>query len=315
MDRKWNNFIDHLKKVDLKLIEVDELLEMLELIPNEFFQKYRIRSGSSIVRVRPNIINAYFFYPCEIAHPSGKKVIERIKMGRANDSKESVFYGCIPLFTETNSDRKNFNNIMLQIVSLSETGQIVGSPETPIEMLFTLGHWNLKSDINVIILPHFEPFLKKNEYANQVHKLYLNSLEKNHPEIKEDALKISEFFASEYAKPVERTELFNYKISVAFRKLQNKRGFAGIVYPSVKGSGATFNVVLNPLLVENNTLQLQNVIVFRVIRQDKENMPFVDLYAKTFQPDGKFIYQDSYRSPQNARREFNIMMKNLHNLK
>lgn len=291
------NYLNELRHIGLENIRTDDLLSKLKHMPEAIYHSITLPPGQSIVRTRRNSTNGYFTHPHQISHITDPKKHKSIRIGRANDDGEAIFYGSIPY---PNSD------IITQFGSLIETKGIQGYPTETAEELYTIGHWKLTRPLKTVVLPHFEHYHKKNPYLGQLNRDYLRILDKESLDFKRDSILASTFFALEFAKDVLPHKIYDYKLSVTFRKLLWSRGLKGIIYPSVRLKGEVLNIAIDPSIIDFNGLTLKEVYVSRIIRQGAYNLIYPEMTVKEFGENGKFIYRETNISPQEMRRQFRL---------
>jgi len=175
-------------------------------------------------------------------------------------------------------------------VAYHEVSNLFNDP-TSTEEHYVGGLWKVVEPVNVIALVHHQAFTSKNERLKQLHDQYELAVKKD-PDMAERSLRLSEFLANDFAKPVPRDKDWQYKISAAFATHVKKLGIDGLMYPSVKADGDTsvFNVALTPTSVDNK-LKLEEISAVRVVKLSNGSVtPLPSLHDPNV--SGKFQWQE-----------------------
>lgn len=271
--------VEELKSYNLKDVPIERVKETLHKIGKLPAFAIKIDAGQYIVRSRNSHEWVNFEYPKNISYISEPSIIPKI--GRANAHGATIFYGSIPFDIE----KQNGNQVFAMVeasVSMSS------NDEFEFEEYATLGKWRVIKDFIVIGIISHKQFIKKNKHLELMHSEFLEFLD-TLKEKKEDYEYVTEYIASEFAKEVH--QIFEYKISAAFSDILFARGFAGILFPSIKSEGEYFNLALPPDVVDN-CLQLEKVAVWRIKKKGKHISMNPYLYSEALNNEGKFVWRD-----------------------
>ncbi len=80
----------------------------------------------------------------------------------------------------------------------------------------------------------------------------------------EDYAKFSEFMASEFSKPVDDSQKYNYKISSVQTKVLESKGIKSVIFPSVKAYGEEFNIAIHPNFFNLGFFSLEEVVLWKL---------------------------------------------------
>lgn len=221
--------LKNLKKLDLNsehsYSTINSIIKDQVIIP---YFKSTVHIGKVLYRARIND-DKPFTLKSEISYKSDTN---SIKYGRANRSRQSVFYAA---HTEE--------------TAIFEVSKILrGINRVPVEYI-SIGVWYVIRPFDVFSIFSDEEFLRKNK---NIWTNYLTHLEKNptfkHPLIQDHLKAISDEFAKKISNENE------YKISCAlFNRMmeEKKANVGGILYPSVEYEKNDLNIVLIPEFVDN----------------------------------------------------------------
>ena len=66
----------------------------------------------------------------------------------------------------------------------------------------------------------------------------------------QESILVSNYFANCFANPNTPND-YDYLLSACFAEMTVEKGFAGVMYPSVRAEGQGFNVAIHPYFVDN----------------------------------------------------------------
>jgi len=226
--------------------EINEILESSSFIYNELFcyfsilkslpvYNYKLPKGNSFYRARKNDNFTNFQHISDLYSPP-KTLVKNFS--RANAPFQSVFYV---------SDTWETNLVELKPFLLS--GLAIGDV-----IWVTQAKWKLIQDLNLIILPDF----KNPKMAGFINNFI--------SELSENQIQFLSFINSFFSKPINPTkdDSKTYQLTTAFcnallaESVRNKKPIDGIIYTSVENNSG-FNLALNPILIEQNKMKIENV--------------------------------------------------------
>jgi len=207
---------------------------------------------------RHNKGEIFFEHSHELSYRTDILNIENF--GRANEPGQGLFY-C--------NDNKNQETGISEAISIFR-----GNTESQEEIL-TIGAWDLKKPLNLImILPTEQNYGKNSEFDKM--KEFYNGFEKSKEF--EDLKRLNEFLANEFTLDLEKQKS-NYKITCAFANYIKEKfpEIDGIIYASVKSEFKGTNMVLWPEVVDE---KLDFVAARKSIFKRLADKTFVEI--KTF---------------------------------
>ena len=251
---------DNLEYVDYKMI-----YQSIADLKEKFVPTALIKKGWFIDRVRINKTGNVFSNIEQVSYIHDKdKLDKQVDFGRANEPKQSIFYGSI-ISPQIQQPR---------IVAYFETSELLKELDKfdNVEEIFTLSRWTILEDIEVVEMIFSDEALKVNEY----NKLSLEHQMKNykHLPLADHYENQGRFFSNEFARgDINNNETYKYKISAAYSNYiwRNSR-LKGITYPSVASNYLGQNVALLPEIVDK-FLKLELVGMFKFEKKNGINLP------------------------------------------
>jgi hypothetical protein len=219
-----------------------------------------LHAGKVIHRARINNNDEVF---SSVAQLSFKPPEYNTTYQRASTPTTTMFYGAV--LPEDDEESKIKTE---RIIAASEISHLLREKNAPDgEQTITFSKWRVTQDIPLLTIVHNRHFIEKNKNTLRLYELF-RQFSEQHPEIVEQALALSEYFADEFAKPIINQD-YDYLISAVFSERTLKQGLAGVYYPSVRTDGDGFNVAISPDFV-NTSLELEAVAECTVYRKGKQ---------------------------------------------
>lgn len=266
-EEEVNQAITILKSIDLKTAEdkkaiVDEISK-IGYIP---YLITRLPPGKPVYRARPNnggefgIVKDLSYVP-----PEKNRIYKR-----ASTPDNTMFYGAI-----RSEKEDGLMSISENVVLLCEASKLYRNRDIIEEdtELLTFGRWILTKEIPIISIIQHEGFKDESEWLKNFRTDYKRFI-RQFPTIRNQIIKITNFIADEFAKPVEDEENFNYKISAVFTEhiLNNAKSnglnIGGVLYPSRQAEGSGLCVAIHPDWV-NECMELEGVLEIKVHKKSK----------------------------------------------
>ena len=227
--------------------KINDILKFSSFIYDELFcyfstlqsipvYNYNLPKGNSFFRARKNESFANFQNISDLYSPP-KLLVKNYS--RANTPLQSVFY--VSDTWETNlAELKPF---LLDGLAI---GDVIWITQTKLKQI---------QDLNLVILPDFKN-PKMTEFINN----FVSRLSENQ-------IQFLSFINSFFSKPINptKTDSKTYQLTSAFcnavlaESVRNKNPIDGIIYTSVE-HGSGFNLALNPSLIEQNKIVVENVV-------------------------------------------------------
>ena len=130
----------------------------------------------------------------------------------------------------------------------------------------TFGLWEVIGQLNMVTI--FDPTKDyKLPLLQRLKENYLAHINQ-HPELKATTLEFLTYLSQEFSKPVKDKDNNQYMISAIFSEIAvNKRGYDGVIYPSVKADGIGLCIALHP----NAMNKLKPVLVsqYNIVRDEE----------------------------------------------
>jgi len=276
--------ISQLQALNLKTASHDEVIAVMARIEKIMLFGFTLPVDSYVMRVRPSETAdcwSKWLFEENISYIRDTSIIA--PYNRASFEGDSMFYGCAGLADQF----KEAVHVAYNEVSNLFNDPVYASKEEH----YVAGLWKVVDPVNVIALVHHQAFSSKNERLKQLNDQYQWAV-KQDPDMAERSLRLSEFLANDFAKPVPKDEGWKYKISAAFSTHVRKLGIDGMIYPSVKADGDTsvFNVALTPTSVDTK-MKLKEVSAVRVVKLNNGSVtPLPSLHDPNV--SGKFQWQE-----------------------
>jgi hypothetical protein len=226
-----------LKTIKLSEYPVDDIKNLF----NEFGILASIvvhfHPGKSIMRARPNsekdrfeMKKDYSFKPQEF----------NTTYQRASTPNQTMFYGTV---VPDKLEEGELNN--MRIIGVAETIPMLRDITKSGYQKISFGRWVVVEDLNLIAIVQKDDFYGASNYTRELSDAYQDFLRNIPADIAEKSLEISNFLANEFAKG-EINNHSDYLISALFSELVTKKGYDGILYPSVRVAGHGFNIAITP---------------------------------------------------------------------
>ena len=259
--------LEYLKSINSKLENIDYqyiigiIKEVIQKIP---ISSAIIKKGAFIYRARinkkckfPEISKVKEFKDeKDISYISDKKkLVKRIKYGRANKPKESMFYGSL----------KSSKIKCERITALYEISDLLNDKEAINEEgeIYTVGRWYVKEDFEVAETVFSEEAIKNNPDIKKAFDHHLGLLY-DIPN-KDFYINQLKFFSNEFAREIKTHN--DYKISCAYADIiLNNTRILGITYPSVRTEYKSDNIALTTWAVDNY-LELKLAGMYKIYKK------------------------------------------------
>lgn len=263
-----NDTIRYLEDVKdrLEFVPYETIYNSIANMRDKFIPTAILHKGWYIDRVRVHKNqDELFTNELQVSYIHDKEVIDKyVKFGRANNEKQSVFYGAV----ETEEIRQQ------RVVAYFETSELLKElnlHENATE-LFTVSRWKIIEDIEILEMIFSDEALEKSSSTRASFDHQLANY--NGLPMKVEYEEQGKFFSNEFArKDVRKGQDYKYKITSAYANyVWNNTDFKGITYPSVQSDYKGQNVALLPEVVDKS-LKLVSVGLFKFERRNGVNLP------------------------------------------
>jgi len=273
------------------LTNVQEIIKKLKSIPlnQDNIEQYSIEynklgfigiiethlhPGKNIFRSRINEANESFTSAAQISYPPKPSSI----FGRANCPNVGMFYG-----TYTPSEVTENEIDAAYLVNAFEICPFLRDSSSIGETKITIGKWQVTNEIRLATIIFHKDFQNKTRLANSLNEDFMEYIN-NHSQYKEETILWNNFISSEFAKPVEEVNSINYIISATYTDFFIRKGFDGIIYPTVKLEGRGLNIALKTTSVDS-CLQLRQVAEGKFYKKEKKTVMDWERICEVNNPD------------------------------
>jgi hypothetical protein len=275
------NAISRLSNDNLLKLEDHEILQELEKFQSLALILIKIHKGSIIYRVRIADQDPFqiFTHQRELYYRTDVENINTY--GRANIKNNVMFYGSID----------NTNPQLAEITAYMESSSILHNQDTSKinEDLIHASQWIVEEDFEVVGIINHSKFHDHNPAAKDLSGRYLD-FTKKYPEAEKALNLMIDFLAMQFAREVKKGEEWKYKVSSIFTQYLINKGFNGVLYPSVKAGGTTFNIAIHPS-VADKFLRVGPIVYSEAYIKDKDILMGYNLLGKVV-PAGEIKWSD-----------------------
>jgi hypothetical protein len=256
--------IELLKRLD-NLILSGEPYTDAESIIEELCEYYNLTvpltPKTVIIRARCNEGDEHFNSKSELTYPPKSRCS---KCSRAAIPREQMFYAC----TFENG------NIPRSLIAAAIEANFSIEKQTRI----TFGYWRVKKEIELIVVLPDKNFSNLSPAATILKDKFFNNISEIEPvELRESTIAIAKYFSGNFSKKIVNGCEYEYILSAEFSKYLIKKGFDGILYPSVQFDGEVLNIALSPEIADTN-LELEGVREYKF----SHNKLYCEFYADLY---------------------------------
>ena len=259
----------------------DELYAIFKSVDDNAIPVIRIYmgEGSSLIRQRVNEKGKEFNLVSELYYPPA---INLKSYGRANLPFQSMFYACCFSLDE--------NDPLPRMLTLMETSDFFKDTESCGIERATCSRWNVKSKIGLIALPFYTHYDRPCHLIKEIQGNWDEAIKS--ASIDEDAKELVDYMSAEILK--DFTESIGYfKIANFVNYLlyvnEKTKGADGVMYPSVPGNGAGFNVVLKKESADEKIEFVRSSLCY-LAKNKKQSFEFLVNYSTTVSKEGVIEY-------------------------
>lgn len=239
-----------LKGLDLSKYPYSEIISQIASTEAIAHLEKSLYPGKSIFRSRLNENDEHFYSKCQLTY---KPQQFNKTCQRASTPNMTMFYGSV-LPEEIEDGELNET----RVVPTYEAIPWLRDKTTKGKRAITYTRWIVTNEIKLIAILQHANFYDKCSYTKKLMADFEKFLNQN-PDKSDETIAFTTFIASEFAKEVDSSKDYNYLISAAFTESLTKKGYDGVLYPSVRLDGKGFNVALTPKAADMK-LQLTDVV-------------------------------------------------------
>lgn len=242
MNAKIQSTLTQLSQLDLSTYPYEKTKKLIRQLGRFCYILVTLHQGTTLMRARPNNNGERFFSKYDYTY---KPQQLNNTFQRASTPNRTMFYAStIP----SKIEHGELNNT--RVIGALEALSWLHDKTTKGYQKVSFGRWSVTKDLNLIAIVQHEDFYKKSSYTRELVDSFKRFIKLN-PELKDETIAISNFFANEFAKEKIKGD-FDYLISATFSETIVDDGFDGILYPSVRVEGKGFNVAIRPEIVDTN---------------------------------------------------------------
>ena len=196
--------------------------------------RFFIGAGSSLIRQRVNEPGKEYNLVKELYYPPAINIKD---YGRANLPFQSMFYACC---FSLDPDEP-----LPRMLTLMETSSFFKDTESCGIERATCSRWLVKDRLELIVLPFYTHYNRPCKMIMEIQTRWDDAIKSTN--INEDAKELVDYMSAEISKDFPNSKGY-FKIANFVNYLlyvnEKTRDADGVMYPSVPGDGAGFNVVL-----------------------------------------------------------------------
>ena len=238
-----NELITRLKSFDLETCPHAEIKSLLkENIGKILTIQHTFHKGMEFMRGRIN--EEYDIRYTKKIELSYKPQQYNKTYQRASTPNNTMFYACY-----LSSDDSKIDSMRIPCIMESMYKEI-NDKNTSFYKKITLGRWKVIKDLNVIPLFLSDNLSEETSYMKEMKENYNTELSKiNDKNFIEKSCKIQNYLANEFSKEDINGD-YDYMISAIFSEIITELELDGVLYPSVRTNGQSFNIAITPKATE-----------------------------------------------------------------
>ena len=237
MRKEVQNAIDILKGLDLSKYPYYDIVTQIANVGIIGHLGVDFHPGKFIYRARLNESDDHYFSKCQLTY---KPQQYNKTSQRASTPNMTMFYGSV---LPEEVEKGELDEV--RVVPTYEAIPWLRDKSTKGIKKITYTKWQVTQDIKLIAILQHGNFYDKSSYTKKLMDDYEASLNQM-TDYKDETIAFMTFMANEFAKEVDSSKDYNYLISAAFTETLVKKGYDGVLYPSVRLGGTGFNVALTP---------------------------------------------------------------------
>lgn len=284
---------DLLDAIDVTKENTEELYSIFRMIPDFELPviRFYLYKGAVLIRQRINIKGEEFDKVSELGYPPAIYVRG---YERANVPFQPMFYACcFPGDNRTDDDPPP------RVVALMETSPFYkNKSEWGIERS-TVSRWDLEKDVELIAMPFMADYSRACQMVNTIKEEWNREITKYN--VNQDGLDLIMYMAKEIGKDF-KSNLEYFKIANFVNYILNvnekTKNADGVIYPTVPGAGAGFNVAIKPSVVDNK-VRFVGASLCHLLKRGEKAYQCVMNHTDSVE-NGIITYKDKYIDPQEA---------------
>ncbi len=265
----------------MRLRPEQDIIEFFRIIGTTVNINLSIRVNSTFLKARPNNNHPRF---TETKDLSIKPAKDNTDYQRASTPLKTMFYS---VYIPTVIDQKELD--IMRVTGVYETVPDIRIPYQPFHGKVTFGYWTNKEKLNLLAIMHKETYASTNSYTKELVDAYKKHLFGCDNLLRENSLSFYDFLADEFSKENIRGN-YDYMISALFSEAASRFNIDGVIYPSVRVGGASYNVAITESAMQKLKL---NCVEEATVNQTDNNVKIViNAFTKVDKNQSSFTLLD-----------------------
>lgn len=282
---------DLLDSIDVSKENTDELYSIFRLVPDFGIPvlRFYLYKGASLIRQRVNIKGEDFNNVSDLQFPPAYCINS---YERANFPYQPMFYACcFP------GDYGSDDVPPPRVVALMETSSFYRNTSASGIERSTVSRWDLIQDLELVAMPFLADYSRACKLIRKIKSGWSDII--GQFEVNQDGLELIMYMASEIGKSfssnVEYFKIANF-VNYLLNINEKTKNVDGIIYPSVPGAGAGFNIAIKPESFKKKVQFVGASKCYLAKKKDKAYQIVVN-HTKSVN-DGVITYEDKEIDPQ-----------------
>lgn len=230
-----NRTIKQLKKLDLQSTHVNDIITLLMSVGEIVNINLTIDINSTLLRARLNKECPRFTKTEELSIKPAKSNTD---FQRASTPRKTMFYG---VYMSGKLEQHEME--IMRKTAAFETIPEIRVPNNPYSGKLTFGYWTNHQRLNLMTIMHKKEYTEINPYTKEVFNAYKAHLATGDSRLMEKSLTYYDFLADEFSKKTIRGN-YDYIISALYSEAASRGDIDGVIYPSVRVGGVSYNVAI-----------------------------------------------------------------------
>ena len=282
---------EQLNALDVTKEDTEELYHIFRLVPDFDIPvlRFYLYKGASLIRQRVNLKAEDFFLVSDLSCPPAWCIRG---YERANIPYQPMFYACcFP------GDYDSDDVPPPRVVALMETSSFYKNTTASGIERSTVSRWDLIQDLELVAMPFMADYSRACRLINGIKTSWENIVSQIN--ISKEGNELIMYMASEIGKSFS-SNVGYFKIANFVNYLLNinrkTRNVDGIIYPSVPGAGAGFNVAIKPESFQEKIQFVGASKCYLAKKKDKAYQIVVNHSASV--KEGVITYEDKEIDPR-----------------
>ncbi|MBL4625661.1 MAG: RES family NAD+ phosphorylase [Flavobacteriales bacterium] len=241
----------------------------------------KINVNSTFLRARPNHDQPRFEKKEDLSIKPSRYNTDYL---RASTPLKTMFYS---VYMSGNNCQNDYD--IMRITGVYETIPEIRIPHMPYSGKITFGYWTNCQSLNLMAIMHKDLYATRNPYTKEIIDSYNQHLSNCDSQLIQKSLLFYDFLADEFSKETIRGN-YDYMISALFSEAASRFNIDGIIYPSVRLGGMSYNVALNQSAMKK--LKLNSVEEASVEQIDNNVRITVNAFVKLKENETNFTLTD-----------------------